>query len=391
MQNRRTWGALAALSLITVTTAVAVPGAMEAVAAAARPSCGGLRATIVGTARADVIRGTRGRDVIVAKGGADRIDGRGGKDVICAGPGDDRVTVPARGRGTRVLGGPGDDVLTARAGGVALVGEAGDDQIFGADVPGRADGGPGDDLIVLGRGNDTRVHGGPGNDRLQGGGGNDRLDGDDGVDVCRGGPGTDTCHGGAPGGPQNSPDDPDTCLADVEVKLSCHVEGVPARWRLVLEGTSDYTNGSNHRTEISWVLTAYVEQYFRQDGKTWYLLGSGLSGRWTGTGANGECTIEGRGELADGDLSVTMALDEVSETYTFEWGGLATRAPGTITCPWGTSSYAMSTRATDRVAYAAWNPADLETPLTGSRSVQPDGPGGGLVVDYTWRLERADP
>jgi hypothetical protein len=53
------------------------------------PSCLGVRATIVGTARADVLRGTERRDVVVALGGSDRVFGRGGDDLLCGGAGDD--------------------------------------------------------------------------------------------------------------------------------------------------------------------------------------------------------------------------------------------------------------------------------------------------------------
>jgi Ca2+-binding RTX toxin-like protein len=60
-------------------------------AAHAAQSCDGLRATIVGTNRADRIVGTDKRDVIVARGGNDVIRGGGGNDVICAGDGADTV------------------------------------------------------------------------------------------------------------------------------------------------------------------------------------------------------------------------------------------------------------------------------------------------------------
>jgi hypothetical protein len=72
-----------------------------------RPSCFGARATIVGTAKADVLRGSQGRDVVVALGGADRLYGRGGHDLLCGGAGDDLLDGGA-GR-NRALGGPGRD------------------------------------------------------------------------------------------------------------------------------------------------------------------------------------------------------------------------------------------------------------------------------------------
>ncbi|GAA3649967.1 hypothetical protein GCM10022237_07140 [Nocardioides ginsengisoli] len=404
MTTRRILAALAALSALVA--ASPTPAADAVRLGAARPTCAGLKATIVGTRGNDVIRGTKRADVIVGLGGNDRIVGRGGDDVICGGGGNDKITVT--GRSARVYGGAGDDrltaegagstlygeaghdVLTASAGGVALIGGDGDDEIHGADVPGRADGGPGDDLILLGRGHDTRVHGGPGSDRIFGGPGNDRLDGDDGIDECHGGPGTDTCHGGAPGGPANTPEDPDFCAPDAEVHISCQVPAVPERWKLSIEGTSNYTNGTNYRTEISWVATTYVEQYLEQDGRRWYLTAAtGTSGRWTGTGQNGECAIDGSGDVTDGELSIGLALDELSGTYDLQWSGPTPRQAGTLTCPWGTSSYVLYNRAADTAKYLPWNPDDPAQPLSGSRTVQPDGPDGGTTVSYSWKLEPA--
>ena len=71
------------------------------------PSCGGRRATLVGTAGRDTLRGTSGRDVIAGLGGNDVIEGRGGNDVLCGGAGRDTI----RGGGGRdtIRGGPGRD------------------------------------------------------------------------------------------------------------------------------------------------------------------------------------------------------------------------------------------------------------------------------------------
>jgi uncharacterized delta-60 repeat protein len=123
------------------------------------PRCGGKRATIVGTARKDKLRGTRGADVIVALGGADTVAGGGGKDLICGGDGDDRLD-----------GGTGNDLL---------FGQSGKDRLGGA------------------AGND-RLQGGPGNDALGGGPGKDKLLGESGRDQLSGGPGKgDRCAGNA--------------------------------------------------------------------------------------------------------------------------------------------------------------------------------------------------
>lgn len=105
---------------------LAIPG-VSSTAMAAKPRCDGQKATMVGTAKSQVMQGTPRRDVIVAKGGSDRIFSGGGDDVICAGTGND--------------------------------------------------------LIDAGNGKD-RIFGGTGNDELKGGAGRDLLDGGEGLDGC---------------------------------------------------------------------------------------------------------------------------------------------------------------------------------------------------------------
>lgn len=56
---------------------------------AAKPTCLGEKATIVGTGGPDALKGTRKGDVIVAKAGDDDINAKAGKDRICGGSGDD--------------------------------------------------------------------------------------------------------------------------------------------------------------------------------------------------------------------------------------------------------------------------------------------------------------
>lgn len=60
-------------------------------------TCGGRRATIVGTSRDEKLVGTKRADVIAALGGDDTVLGRGGNDVICGGKGRDTI-VPGPGR-----------------------------------------------------------------------------------------------------------------------------------------------------------------------------------------------------------------------------------------------------------------------------------------------------
>ncbi len=106
------------------------PGPPPSPVVAPRPavvaSCAGVRATIVGTARRDVLRGTARRDVIAALGGNDVVRGLGGADLICLGAGADRLE-----------GGPGRDLLLGGVGVDRLLGLAGRDT---------ARGGPGADV-----------------------------------------------------------------------------------------------------------------------------------------------------------------------------------------------------------------------------------------------------
>ena len=175
------------------------------------PICGGLPATIVGSDRADDIRGTNRNDVIASLGGRDTVDGRGGNDTICLGAGADEAT-----------GGGGDDLIDGEAGADYIRGNRGVDTIFGGagrdEIRGGGDGdsisgGRGADIIYANAGADT-VDGGDGADVIYGGGaddtlvggagadsifgqnGDDSLDGGDGRDELDGGRGTDVCQNG---------------------------------------------------------------------------------------------------------------------------------------------------------------------------------------------------
>jgi Ca2+-binding RTX toxin-like protein len=90
------------------------------IALAAVPKCLGKKATLVGTARADLIKGTARADVIVGRGGGDTIKGLGGSDWICSGKGKDKV-----------IGGGASDLLLGNEGNDALSGGAGNDLFFG--------------------------------------------------------------------------------------------------------------------------------------------------------------------------------------------------------------------------------------------------------------------
>ncbi|RYB95275.1 calcium-binding protein [Nocardioides oleivorans] len=114
--------------LVAALTPVVVIGAP---AQAARASCGGLKATIVGNDKANKITGTPKRDVVVAKGGNDVIRGLGGNDVICGGDGADAIY---GGDGNDRLSGETDLLRIDQFGrvvkkGDTIVGGAGDDSI----------------------------------------------------------------------------------------------------------------------------------------------------------------------------------------------------------------------------------------------------------------------
>ena len=91
------------LVLDAATAGLESPGAVAIVP----PRCFGRFATIVGSPKADVLKGTKFADVIAGVGGGDRIRGRGGRDRICGGKGRDRL-VGGAGR-DRLSGGPGRD------------------------------------------------------------------------------------------------------------------------------------------------------------------------------------------------------------------------------------------------------------------------------------------
>ena len=82
--------------------------------------CGGVTATLVGTAGNDVLVGTAARDIIAGLGGDDVLQGLGGNDLICGGPGNDLIQ-----------GGAGRDRLLGEGGRDNLRGEAGRDVIEG--------------------------------------------------------------------------------------------------------------------------------------------------------------------------------------------------------------------------------------------------------------------
>jgi uncharacterized delta-60 repeat protein len=128
------------------------------------PRCAGKRATIVGSARSDRLKGTRRADVIVSLGGNDRIAAGGGKDIVCGGNGNDRLD-----------GGTGNDRLFGQSGRDALGGATGNDLLDGGVGNDALGGGPGKDSL-LGQAGQDRLTGGPGKgDRCMGNAGRDQA------------------------------------------------------------------------------------------------------------------------------------------------------------------------------------------------------------------------
>jgi len=99
--TKHAWRALAIVTSLLLVTIVLFP----ATASAAKPTCFGLKATIVGTNHADKLVGTDKKDVIVGLGGADKIKGGDGNDLIFGAGSRLSEGRPPRGRG-RVA--PGD-------------------------------------------------------------------------------------------------------------------------------------------------------------------------------------------------------------------------------------------------------------------------------------------
>lgn len=173
--------------------------------------CGGVPATMVGTAGDDVLHGTEGDDVIAALQGSDRVYGHGGNDIICGGIGNDHLT---GGLGFDVIyGAQGDDVISAQGDdpflpegltddlGSRIFAGAGNDIVFGSNRWDRMQGGPGNDILYGFAGVDW-MRGGPGDDIVMGHEGADDIGGGTGHDtmgadskdkVVRSGAGNDAC------------------------------------------------------------------------------------------------------------------------------------------------------------------------------------------------------
>lgn len=328
-------------------------------AEAAKPRCGGAKATIVGTHKADRIKGTKKRDVIVARGGNDRIKGLGGNDVICGDGGKDTID---GGEGQDyVHGGAGNDLIALGPGNGGIgYGDGGDDSMTTGALGQALFGGEGNDLLktswpvtlVNGEGgNDTliggsdpdQLNGGDGNDHVSGGGGDDvQLNGGFGVDTCDGGPGRDNCTGGAPGGPANSPTDPDLCTAEVE--QSCQGSEFPDRWLATVTGL-EKTDEETRNWELTMVLVRHGDP-----ATTTIWKQESVTGSFAITGANDDCTWTHNGELGSNDFTGDLGLVPAQSLY---WLDVVAGGYGDLTksCQGGGIS-------TESTYFQAWGATD---------------------------------
>ncbi|MFN5998831.1 MAG: cadherin-like domain-containing protein [Paracoccaceae bacterium] len=145
-----------------------------------------------GTADADLILGTEGRDRVLAHDGDDNIATFFGRDVVFGGKGDDNIAGGA-GRDS-LFGDEGDDLIAGGADADLIFGGDGDDRLYGEAGDDEVHGDAGNDLVDGGEGADT-LTGDEGDDSLLGGDGDDVLAGGEGDDLAQGGSGLDVIFG----------------------------------------------------------------------------------------------------------------------------------------------------------------------------------------------------
>jgi Ca2+-binding RTX toxin-like protein len=224
---------LSARLLATLLLALAggVAASLTTVASgAARPTCHGRPATVVGTPGRDCVDATEvhNGDVFVLLGGRDDVVDNARNVTVCGGAGTDSISAGGKASGQRTLfdGGDGIDYLISgltRPGffhgpraPLRLFGGSGHDELTGGTKADTIDGGPGPDL-EWGIFGDDLLRGGSGDDSLHGQGNGDLMIGGSGDDVLKGDipqepAGRDVADGGS---------DRDLCRA--EVKRHCEV------------------------------------------------------------------------------------------------------------------------------------------------------------------------
>ena len=202
---------------------------------------------LCGSAESDLISGRGGEDTIFAAGDGDGVVGGAGSDEIFGDDGDD----------FQLYGGPGNDVIDAGPGSDGT-GAGADSMVAGGPGDDELIGGPGADRIagrclelVLGTPSPVCPEDPPGpaetdDDNLIGEQGNDFLFGDGGFNLIRGGPGNDV----------TSADGPSVFVLaggnDTALGSSGHdeIEGGSGRDDLSAEGGADCADGGSGRDDI---------------------------------------------------------------------------------------------------------------------------------------------
>ena len=175
--------------------------------------------TLIGGGGNDYLAGTGGDDVLDGGAGSDTFVGGGGYDVVDYSSRTKPITVAqnaiaddgekgekddVQGSISEIRGGSGNDVLHAgysdgaevTTHGTKLVGNGGNDSLYGSSRADTLFGGSGNDYIDGAKGNDS-IQGNAGADKLIGGDGNDTIDGGSGKDSIYGGAGNDSLYGSA--------------------------------------------------------------------------------------------------------------------------------------------------------------------------------------------------
>ena len=233
-------------------------------------------------------------DSIVGNSGDNTLYGLGGEDYLNGGAGDDLI-----------FGGAGLDQIDGSTGDDFADGGTGDDFIFGRS---------GRDYLVGGEGQDT-IDGGADNDTLYGGADNDTLKGGEGSDYLKGGDGADKLYGGA-GNDTLSTDRNDAVLDGGEGSDSVIIEGDDAV-TLNLSNPFDDSNTVSV-TNIENVITGAGNDYLVGNSAVNTLDGGagddqlfGAGGNDVLTGGEGNDTLDGGS--GDDLLHVTLNPHEPSE------------------------------------------------------------------------------
>lgn len=151
-----------------------------------------------------VLEGLAGNDTLIGESGQDFLYGGAGVDLLRGQAGNDVLL--GEGESDSLYGGTGDDVLLSGEGNDRVDGESGDDWLYGGQDSDNLFGGDGNDILYGGdftwfsTDSDTSTDyllGGNGNDALYGSGGDDFLYGESGADSLNGGAGIDWLTGNA--------------------------------------------------------------------------------------------------------------------------------------------------------------------------------------------------